>query len=75
MRTGEIVVDVFETIIDGKPAYYTSRKVPVRNEKGEIIGIQCLLWDITEQRTNELALLAERDQLREALNKAVKSTK
>jgi PAS domain S-box-containing protein len=66
MRTGEVVEDVFEDTVDGKVHYYASRKGPVRDERGEVIGIQTIFWDITRQRQAEMALLAEREQLRAA---------
>lgn len=66
MRTGQVLEDVFEDEVDGKLHYYASRKGPVRNESGEVIGIQTIFWDITNQRNAEQALLAEREQLRTA---------
>ena len=66
MRSGQVLEDVFEDTVDGKIRYYASRKGPVRNEQGDVIGIQSIFWDITEQRLAEQALLAEREQLRAA---------
>ena len=66
MRTGQVLEDIFEDIIDGKVHHYASRKGPVRNEQGDVIGIQTIFWDITEQRVAEQALLAEREELRAA---------
>jgi signal transduction histidine kinase/DNA-binding response OmpR family regulator len=66
MRTGQVLEDVFEDTVDGEIHYYSSRKGPVRNPLGEVIGIQTIFWDITRQRTAEMALLAEREELRAA---------
>jgi len=66
MQTGQVLEDVFEDTVDGKVHHYASRKGPVRNEQGEVIGIQTIFWDITEQRNAEQALLAEREELRAA---------
>ncbi len=66
MGTGQVLEDVFEDTVDGKAPYYASRKGPVRNEQGDVIGIQTIFWDITEQRIAEKALLAEREELRAA---------
>ena len=66
MRTGEVLEDVFEGTVDGQRRYYASRKGPVRNAEGEVIGIQTIFWDITKQRIAENALLAEREELRRA---------
>ncbi len=66
MGSGEVLEDVFEDKVDGRVHFFASRKGPVRDEHGEVIGIQSIFWDITEQRTAEIALLAEREELRAA---------
>lgn len=66
MESGEVVDDIFDDVVDGEIRYYASRKGPVRNEHGEVIGIQSIFWDITKQRVAELALEAEREELRQA---------
>ena len=70
MRSGEVLEDVFEDVVDGQTHHFASRKGPVRNEQGEVIGIQSIFWDITKQRNAELALEAEREQLRLAKEEA-----
>lgn len=70
MRSGQVLEDVFDNIVNGKTVYYASRKGPVRNERNEVIGIQTIFWDITEQRLAEQALIAEREELRAAKNAA-----
>ncbi len=66
MRTGQVIEHVFEDLVQGEVHYFASRKGPVHNEQGEVIGIQTIFWDITKQRRAELALLEEREQLRAA---------
>ncbi len=66
MRSGQVLEDVFDDEVDGKIHYYASRKGPVWNDQGEVIGIQTIFWDITEQREAENALMAEREQLKAA---------
>jgi two-component system sensor histidine kinase/response regulator len=66
MQTGQVIEDVFDDVVEGKVHYYASRKGPVRDEQGNVIGIQTIFWDITEQRIAENALLAEREQLKAA---------
>ncbi|MEM8679943.1 MAG: response regulator [Planctomycetota bacterium] len=66
MRSGEVVEDVFDDTVDGELRYFASRKGPVWNEAGEVIGIQTIFWDITEQRVAENTLLEEREELRRA---------
>ena len=73
MRSGEVIEDVFDDEINGKVRYFASRKGPVWNDDNEVIGIQTIFWDITEQRLAENALLAEREELRIAKDAADKA--
>jgi len=66
MSSGTVLEDVFESEVAGQVRHFASRKGPVRNEQNEVIGIQSIFWDITEQRVAEQALLAEREELRAA---------
>ena len=66
MNSGEVIEGVFEDEVDGEQRFFASRKGPVRNKDHEVIGIQTIFWDITEQRKAEIALLAEREELRVA---------
>ena len=68
--SGEVVEDIFDDIVDGETRYFASRKGPVRNDQGEVIGVQSIYWDITEQRIAEEALLVEREELRKAKQEA-----
>ncbi len=70
MRSGQVLEDVFDNIVDGKTVFYASRKGPVKDEQDNVIGIQTIFWDITEQRLAEQALIAEREELRTAKNAA-----
>ena len=73
MRSGEVIEDVFDDEVNGKVRYFASRKGPVWNDENEVIGIQTIFWDITEQRLAENALLAEREELRIAKDAADKA--
>lgn len=66
MASGRVVEDVFDEIINGSTRYFASRKGPVWNDAKEVIGIQTIFWDITEQRLAEMALETEREELRAA---------
>lgn len=66
MDTGEVIEDVFDSTVEGETRYFASRKGPVRNADGQVIGIQSIYWDITEQRLAEQALHREREELRVA---------
>ena len=63
MTSGQVVEDVFDEVINGTTRYFASRKGPVWNDAKEVIGIQTIFWDITEQRLAEIALEAEREEL------------
>src|SRR5690606_34607233 len=41
--------------IDGKPAFYMTRKIPLRNDKGEIIGLMGTSLDITKEMQADIA--------------------
>jgi len=49
---------------DGNTIHVEVLKGPVRNAQGEIIGVQCLFWDVTDRVTAERDLQRERDLLR-----------
>lgn len=49
--------------IQGRPAIYISNKAPVRNDKGDVIGLLGISLDITQQKTIE-------QELREAKERA-----
>lgn len=41
--------------INGRPAFYMTRKIPLRNEEGEIIGLMGTSLDITKEMQADLA--------------------
>ena len=42
-----------EYVHEGQTSIVQTVKTPVKNEKGEIVGILCIFWDITEQKRNQ----------------------
>ena len=67
IETGQVFEDYEEhTPIDGEPTYVQTRKMPMRNARGEIVGVQGWLFDVTPIKTAELALQARSDQLEKA---------
>ena len=66
MESGQVLEDVFEAKVAERTRFFASRKGPVRNDQQEVIGIQTIFWDITDQRLAEQALIAEREELRAA---------
>jgi|GEM_PF-621080 len=53
----------FNPIEDGKPAWFSTTKVPAKNEFGQIIGTIGISRNITAQKQSEAALAYERDLL------------
>jgi two-component system sensor histidine kinase/response regulator len=68
MQSGEVLDDVDESTLDGNRVLYIARKGPIRNARGEIVGIQTIFWDITKQRLAEQVLLDERDMLQSIMD-------
>ncbi|MGC1854665.1 MAG: ATP-binding protein [Candidatus Aquirickettsiella sp.] len=71
MKTGVPSIDKEEPPIkaDGKIFYYLSNKTPLRNSKGEIIGVVGISTDITKLKETESALQIALDKA-EVANKA-----
>lgn len=67
METGEAIISKVEqeTWPDGHTSWVLTTKVPLRNEKGEIIGIVGISKDITELKKREEALERERQFLKD----------
>lgn len=62
-----------ETVEEHQPQpseqrYVRVLKTPVRNADGNILGIQAIFWDVTQQRRIEKQLAFERDLLRSLLD-------
>ena len=58
LQTG-VVLDLIELVEDPKTGlrrYVQTIKAPVRNDKGEIVELQVLLWDITDRKQAEQEL-------------------
>lgn len=52
---------------DGRPAWLSTTKAPLRNTEGEIIGLVGCTHDVTERKLAELDLARHRDQLEETV--------
>ncbi len=59
-ETGELFEAVEENRKDGEPRYVHVIKSAVRDASGEVVGIQVIFWDITEQKKAEFGLEHER---------------
>ncbi len=69
IETGELLEKVEEIEIDGRVRYLQVVRSPVRNSVGRVIGIQALLWDVTE-RSLSIKALREAKETAEAANQA-----
>jgi diguanylate cyclase (GGDEF)-like protein/PAS domain S-box-containing protein len=65
MRTGESLVGIEEreNWEDGREAWVSTTKVPLRDRAGHIVGLFGISRDITEQKRNEQQLAAQAEQL------------
>jgi PAS domain S-box-containing protein len=69
METGETAVfDEQVTFPDGRQVFYRSRKSPLRDATGQIIGTMGVAVDMTETRATELALRESEERLAAALH-------
>lgn len=68
MATGEMFVGIEENVVGTVKRFFEVRKVPIRDAKGQITGIQAVFWDVTQQRRAEEELKHERFLLRSLLN-------
>jgi len=65
IETGEPLINVEETLSDrdGKPVYFETSKVAVRDEDGYVIGLSGVTRDVTASRELELELEDRQNQL------------
>ena len=69
MESGESLDKVEEHVTpEGKKSWVHVVKTPIRDEAGRHTGVQGIFWDVTQQRSTEIALAHERDLLRTLLD-------
>ncbi len=57
MRNGTVFNDVEKTQLPhGQAGYMQVRKAPLRNADGQIVGVQVIFWDVTEEFTSRIEL-------------------
>lgn len=61
---------VFEAVeehrtLSGRKSFVQVVKAPIRVAEGDIIGVQIMFWDITEQREHEIALRDSEERFRQ----------
>jgi PAS domain S-box-containing protein len=60
METGQTEEFEEESILDGRRVWVNTIKVPVRNDKAEIVGVFGIFWDITQRKLAEESLMQEK---------------
>ncbi len=63
LETGGLLVSTEESHRDGCTRHYALRKAQVHDLEGNVIGVQTIFWDITDQQHAEKTLQDERDML------------
>ena len=67
MQSGEIFEGVEEhPTPDGSISYVQVLKTPIADHSGNIVGVQCAFWDVTEKRAAEQALRQRTEELQHA---------
>ncbi len=64
IRTGRIFETIEENVApDGQKIYVQVVKTPIRDAKGQVLGTQCIFWDITERKRFEEELQKKNAEL------------
>jgi len=64
IRTGRIFETIEENVVpDGGKIYVQVVKTPIRDAKGQVLGTQCIFWDITERKRFEEELQKKNSEL------------
>jgi len=61
VQTGELFEDVERYEKDGQTRYMNVMKSPVRDAAGQVVGVQAVFWDITDQKHAAEALEAAKE--------------
>ena len=71
METGQLE-HIEERYVHGGQTFTVHMvKTPIRDEKGEVVGLLCIFWDITEQKRNEEEMRKYREHLEEILSQRI----
>ncbi len=56
LENGRRIETEEQTLIAGNPRTVRIVKTPVKDDQGEIVGVLCIFWDVTDQRSLEAQL-------------------
>jgi len=68
MEKGEVLEFVEECELPGGRVYLHTCKTPIRDEAGDIVGVQGIAWDITERYRLQAALNASDERFRKLVD-------
>ena len=70
IETGEVfnTVESHQVPATGETKYVQVLKTPIRDNTGEIVGLQAVFWDVTDRKQAQVALAHERDLLQALLD-------
>ena len=72
MRSGGVMDDVESAQLpDGTDVYMQVRKAPMRDHDGEIVGVQCIFWDVTDEHQRRKELRRIESMTRALINAAL----
>jgi PAS domain S-box-containing protein len=55
LQTGRAAREVMKATVDGKVSYYDTTVEPLRDSAGQVVGVTCAAWDVTERQREEVA--------------------
>jgi PAS domain S-box-containing protein len=68
IRSGQTLTTEEQVLINGRQAITLSQKVPLRNDKSDVVGVLGISFDITKQKNNEEELRKTKYMLENVLN-------
>ncbi len=71
VQAGAIINDIEKAELNGKTRYMQVRKAPLRDPEGNVVGVQVIFWDITEEHLAREELHRSEELARALINAAL----
>lgn len=71
VQAGAIFNDIEKAELNGKTSYMQVRKAPLRDPEGNVVGVQVIFWDITEEHLAREELHRSEELARALINAAL----